>query len=581
MIQSIISKKIVLGMLLLSSLFYSMPTLAVPVPVTPFLIEQPDGEKFMARRWGDEFQSGYEDTDGYSIVQNQETSFWYYAATDKITGELVATEQRADKEVPERTSYLSKGGSNIVTISQKHMRVGAKIQEKIDTRRRTFEKANLQSKISATGTFNLPVVLVDFPSVRARTDTPVHLANLVRSMDTYFNEVSFGKFRVSAGPNGIMRVSVNRPKNYYATDSGSITDIRLNALFADVGTALRASNINLSRYDNDNDGSVDELVIVAAGIDSATTVSGTNSPLVHRRFHSANAQKNLYPAYNLGSKRVDNMLIISEFATTGTTLASRTQIGVFAHELLHTFGMPDLYDGSRNNDAGIGNWGIMAYGTWLNASGQPIGSRPVHPSAYVKTKLGWITPERKITHGQGTANKAVNLLLSAFSGRRPANTYKCSAQTNSKEYFLMENRSRTGFDRSLPGEGMLIWHIDESVDDNNSGRKGRRRLVTLEEADGNENLLKVGAGSRNPPSNSNLGDITDPFPRGSTTNRFDQNTKPNSKFYDFKDSGFYLKNITQNTRKQVATNYSCKSIDIVWLLPLVLLMVFRRRGFNS
>ena len=29
------------------------------------------------------------------------------------------------------------------------------------------------------------------------------------------------------------------------------------------------------------------------------------------------------------------------------------------------------------------------------------------------------------------------------------------------EYFLLENRQKTGWDAYLPGQGMLIWHIDD------------------------------------------------------------------------------------------------------------------------
>src|SRR5665648_875245 len=32
----------------------------------------------------------------------------------------------------------------------------------------------------------------------------------------------------------------------------------------------------------------------------------------------------------------------------------------------------------------------------------------------------------------------------------------------STEYFLIENRQKTGYDRFLPDDGIMIWHIDES-----------------------------------------------------------------------------------------------------------------------
>jgi hypothetical protein len=38
----------------------------------------------------------------------------------------------------------------------------------------------------------------------------------------------------------------------------------------------------------------------------------------------------------------------------------------------------------------------------------------------------------------------------------------------STEYFLIENRQCVGFDAGLPGEGLLIYHVDENVASNQS-----------------------------------------------------------------------------------------------------------------
>ncbi len=37
---------------------------------------------------------------------------------------------------------------------------------------------------------------------------------------------------------------------------------------------------------------------------------------------------------------------------------------------------------------------------------------------------------------------------------------------SSGEYFLIENRQKTGYDAGLPGSGLLIWHIDASKSGN-------------------------------------------------------------------------------------------------------------------
>ncbi len=82
------------------------------------------------------------------------------------------------------------------------------------------------------------------------------------------------------------------------------------------------------------------------------------------------------------------------------------------------------------------------------------------------------------------------------------------------EYFLVENRTRIGFDAHLPGEGLLIWHAESSTALSYMGNSGgstntQARGLVLEEADGNYDLLS---------SFGNPGDSGDPW-QGSTGNR--------------------------------------------------------------
>lgn len=93
------------------------------------------------------------------------------------------------------------------------------------------------------------------------------------------------------------------------------------------------------------------------------------------------------------------------------------------------------------------------------------------------------------------------------------------------EYFLVENRTRIGFDANLPGEGLLIWHAESSIAYSKLGNSGglsntQTRGLVLEEADGNYDLL-------NPAGNA--GDSGDPW-QGSTANRnFASLTIPSSR----------------------------------------------------
>ena len=52
----------------------------------------------------------------------------------------------------------------------------------------------------------------------------------------------------------------------------------------------------------------------------------------------------------------------------------------------------------------------------------------------------------------------------------------------------MRTGQKTGFDAALPGEGLLIWHIDESIGNNDDYL---HKLVDLEEADGLNHLDNI------------------------------------------------------------------------------------------
>ena len=92
------------------------------------------------------------------------------------------------------------------------------------------------------------------------------------------------------------------------------------------------------------------------------------------------------------------------------------------------------------------------------------------------------------------------------------------------EYFLVENRRKHGFDRHLPGEGLLVWHAENSIAYGLFGNSGgftdlQARGLVLEEADGLYNLL----------AGDNMGDVNDPFPGPFGNNTFGGATNPNSR----------------------------------------------------
>src|SRR5690606_11953873 len=59
-----------------------------------------------------------------------------------------------------------------------------------------------------------------------------------------------------------------------------------------------------------------------------------------------------------------------------------TGIGVYAHELGHALGLPDVYNTLSNTVPGTGHWDLMGLGGWGCAGGDPAGGRPCHMGAW-------------------------------------------------------------------------------------------------------------------------------------------------------------------------------------------------------
>jgi M6 family metalloprotease-like protein len=120
-------------------------------------------------------------------------------------------------------------------------------------------------------------------------------------------------------------------------------------------------------------------------------------------------------------------------------------ISVLSHEFGHMVGLPDLYARPENpGSEGLDRWCLM--------SNQTPRGRPQHMSAWCKERLGWLTPT--------VIDPSVpqKLILSPVY-KSPKECYKILAKPDGSEYFLLENRTATGFDASLPAHGLLIWRV--------------------------------------------------------------------------------------------------------------------------
>jgi immune inhibitor A len=324
-------------------------------------------------------------------------------------------------------------------------------------------------------------------------------------MRDFYREASYNKLDVigtvsgTGGPTaGWYRAP--QPKSHYTNGNYGFGAYPQNAqkLVEDV-VDLADPHVNFADFDNDGDGVVDALVIIAAG-SGAEATGDVNDIWSHK--------------WSISPKTVDGVKVQSYFMAP-----EDGRVGVMAHELGHLLcKWPDLYD-TDYSSAGTGNWDLMAGGSWNNG-----GDTPGHPTCWCKVKVGWLNPVTVF-------NAQQSVTIKPYAANPQA--YKLPiGSASSKEYFLVTNRQKTEFDSHLPGEGMIIEHVDENQLNNTDEN---HYLVDIEQCDGKFDLNK----------NANRGDSTDPFPCGAN-DKFTDSTTPNSKAYDGSDSKVSITNIERS-----------------------------------
>ena len=210
--------------------------------------------------------------------------------------------------------------------------------------------------------------------------------------------------------------------------------------------SLLPATIDLKKYDNKGraDGYVDVFIIVHAG-------RGGEDP-VDKTF---NLNDIWSWKWNLPNPRVVGLSNTKVY--TFLTIPEDAKLGVCAHEIGHLlFGWPDLYDVSKKS-VGIGHWCLMSGGSWGALDGAERGTTPCHPSAWCKLDQGWVDALVDPADSDIVLNDVKANVSNTVNANRFGYVHKLwsNGQASGTEYFLVENRTKSGFDRSIPGEGLL------------------------------------------------------------------------------------------------------------------------------
>ena len=396
-----------------------------------------------------------------------------------------------------------------------------------------------QKGTAPLGQFKPLVVLVDFADNNFQVD-PAYFDNLIfspgsGSVRDYYREVSYESLDIVPlnFPSEMGWVRASETYQYYANYQYGLGYYPNNSqrLVEDVAD-LVDSAVDLSRYDTDSDGFVDCVIIIHAG--TGAEFNGDPNDVWSHKWSLP------YPF-----KLSDDGVAIKDYTIQPEYWQEPGDmtIGVFCHELGHIFGLPDLYD-MDGDSRGLGQWSLMAYGAW-NGN---LGSSPAHPDAWSRIQLGFA---QAVSVAENLQEKAV-LPVEQISA-----IYRLWTHGEwGSEYFLVENRQKTGYDAYLPGSGLLIWHVDENESYNTNQwypgvTSDGHYKVALKQADGMWHLEK----------NVNSGDGGDPYPGSSANSSFNALSCPNSNDYQDLETHVAVDNIS-STSGVVTCDFLIKPMDL-------------------
>jgi len=351
-------------------------------------------------------------------------------------------------------------------------------------RRAAMRAVNLaDDKSDAPSLFGLLVIPVDFAD--ARLPDSWNGSSLTGRLTSGSGESLYHYFTVASNGQLDLRIT-QAPVVHLPGTRRDYSDIGLNgftrtrALATESLQAMKDLGMEFRRLDmegpdripgtDDDDGDVDGVLILHSGIGQE------NDP-----------DEGLVQA--LQFFLADPVISQGISATFYAVASLQSGPGIWAHETGHLLGLEDRYDPNLRPSGesevkslgGLGRFSLMASGAW----GTGDGYGAALPDAYSRLQLGW-SVARNLTNGQGVPDSLLFGQVDRLWSRGEAG----------QEYFLLETRDPSSahpFDADMPGDHLLIYHIDESLPEGQHAIDGVdtwHLRATLVEADDDQKLLR-------------------------------------------------------------------------------------------
>ncbi len=299
-------------------------------------------------------------------------------------------------------------------------------------------------------------VLLDFPDMAIRDTAHQHFQRIYHEPDNarhYFLENFYGQVELvpaaefSGTPNdGIVAVSLDMPHP-------NTVELR-DPLLAEVTERVLADlseRVELAPFDTNGDRrlSGQELAVVLVYAGGGIGSDERSDWKVIRAQASADD-------YSFGEFTLEAVAHVNEtswFETVGYVPSA--QRAILVHELGHViWGLADLYDEDGSSDP-VQTWDAMSRSVVWETEDRVV---PPHMSGFSKIAAG-LSQATELVHEE-SALRIVPLAYGRGGSVPEGQLYQVWLDRyRLREYVLIENRQRVGFDRVLAGEGILVTRV--------------------------------------------------------------------------------------------------------------------------
>lgn len=420
--------------LMLSMLFaFGAAANAIPAKKLQKVITLTNGTQVSVELRGDEYLSWWEGTDGTAYRATADENV--FEAFDLEAQKPAAAARRARAEQG-RVARLARVKNSLKGADDKMRGLGG-------------------DHITYKGVKKGLVVLVDFKNKKFADGHDLeYYKNVINGKDfsdeeegyvgsvrDYFLAQSNGQFELDFDVVGPVTMSKNY--GYYGNDGAYQKDEKVYEMIKEACDGIQ-DKVNLKDYDWDGDGEADQVFFLYAGLGQASGGSaGTVWP------HESELRYWPCGVLSYSTGKINTYACANELQpeTQGSSRYISAGIGTICHEFSHCLGFADMYD-----TTGGGGYGMSVFDVMDQGSYNGNGFVPCNYTAFERIYAGWV--EAIELESPAT----VKDMKSVSDYGRPFIMYNYK---NTNEYFLMENRQNTGWDKGLYGSnGLLIVHVN-------------------------------------------------------------------------------------------------------------------------